>query len=172
MDLPTIAYWATLKGISLVGTGDWTHPLWLNELKSQLEEVKEGIYKLKFPISNFQFPNNFQIPNSPTSRALRGAGNFQIPNSKFQDPNSGVRFLLATEISSIYSQGGRQRRIHNLVLAPSFAVVEKINEALRAVGCNLDSDGRPIIGLSSRQLCELVFSISDCLTGTMSSIVP
>lgn len=75
-----------------------------------------------------------------------------------------VSFILASEISSIYSQAGQSRRIHNLVLAPSFGVVEKINASLRGRGANLMSDGRPIIGLSSPELCELVFSVSaDCL---------
>lgn len=75
-----------------------------------------------------------------------------------------VSFLLSTEISSIYKQGGQSRRIHNQILAPSLAVAEKINEALRNRGANLLSDGRPIVGLSSIEICDLVFSISpDCL---------
>jgi uncharacterized protein (TIGR00375 family) len=135
MIVSQIAFWATKKGINLVGTADWTHPLWLRELKENLEEAGEGIYKLKF----------------------------QIPNSKFQKEKS-VYFILAAEIASIYSQGGKVRRIHNLVLAPSFAVVEKINEKLRQVGVNLFADGRPTTGLSCPQLCELIFSVDkNCL---------
>ncbi len=72
--------------------------------------------------------------------------------------SDGPRFLLATEISSIYSQGGKTRRIHNLLFIPSFEAAEKISEALRNRGANLLSDGRPIIGLSSPDFCELVFS--------------
>jgi uncharacterized protein (TIGR00375 family) len=141
MVVSQIAFWAAKKGINLVGTADWTHPLWLRELKESLEEAGEGIYKLKS-----------QIPNSK----------FQT-NSKFQKEKS-VCFLLATEIASIYSQGGKVRRIHNLVLAPSFAVVEKINEKLRHFGVNLLADGRPITGLSGPQLCELIFSVDkNCL---------
>lgn len=130
MEPQTIAQWAAKKGIDLVATGDWTHPLWLKELESQLEEVEKGIYKLKsqFPISNFQ-----------------------------KEP----KFILSTEISSIYSQGGKLRRIHNLVLAPSFTTVYKINKELKRRGCNLMSDGRPIIGLSSKQLAELVWSCDE-----------
>jgi len=142
MIVPQIAFWAAKKGINLVGTADWTHPLWLRELKENLEEVGEGIYKIQ--------NSNFKIQNK-----------FQIQNSKLKN---GVYFVLATEVSSIYSQGGRVRRIHNLVLAPSFAVVEKINEKLRHAGVNLLADGRPMTGLSCPQLCELVFSVSEnCL---------
>jgi len=148
MELASIARWAAIKGISLVGTGDWTHPLWFNELKSQLEEMGEGVFKLArsaWRIANSRAPNHKASPQD--ERAI-----------------SNAQFLLTTEISSIYIQGGRQRRIHNLVFAPSFGVVEKINNALQEAGCNLSSDGRPVVGLSSRQLGELVFSISeDCL---------
>jgi PHP family Zn ribbon phosphoesterase len=138
MEVPIIAKWAAIKGISLVGTGDWTHPLWLNELKSQLEEVGEGVYKLKIKNEKLKIEQG------------KGIGN--------------VRFLLATEISSIYVQGGKQRRIHNLVLAPSFLVVERINNELLGRGCNLNSDGRPIVGLTAKELIELVLGVSDdCL---------
>jgi len=133
MVISQIAFWAAKKGINLVGTADWTHPLWLRELKGNLEEAGEGIYKLKSKIQNSKSQNN-------------------------------IWFVLATEISSIYSQGGKVRRIHNLVLAPSFAVVEKINEKLRHAGVNLLTDGRPMTGLSCAQLCEIVFSVDkDCL---------
>jgi len=133
MVVSQIAFWAEKKGINLAGTADWTHPLWLRELKESLEEAGEGIYKLKSKIQN--------------------------PKSK-----NSIRFILATEIASIYTQGGKVRRIHNLVLAPSFAVVEKINEKLRHFGVNLLADGRPTTGLSCPQLCELIFSVDkDCL---------
>ncbi|MGB9706756.1 MAG: endonuclease Q family protein [Microgenomates group bacterium] len=129
MVVPEIARWAEKKGINLVGTADWTHPLWLKELRQNLEEAGEGVYKIK--------------------------------NEKLKN---GIFFLLSTEISSIYTQSGKVRRIHNLVLAPSFSVVEKINEKLRNAGVNLFADGRPTTGLSCPQLCELIFSVSkDCL---------
>ena len=132
MVIPEIAKWARRKGIGLVGAPDWTHPLWLRELKENLEEVGEGVYKIK--------------------------------SSKLKVQSENVYFLLSTEISSIFSQHGRSHRIHNLVLAPSFSVVEKINNKLRSRGVNLLSDGRPITGLSSIELCELVFSVAkDCL---------
>lgn len=127
MMIPQIAKWAKRKGINLLATSDWTHPLWLRELKENLEETGEGIYSYK------------------------------------GEPKD-VFFLLSTEISSIYTQNGRPHRIHNLVFAPSFSVVEEINNQLRLRGANLLSDGRPITGLSSIEICELVFSVSpDCL---------
>jgi len=138
MTIPEIAFWAAKKGINLVGTADWTHPLWLRELRENLEEAGEGIYKLKIPACS--------------------AGR---QNSKSKNE---VYFVLAAEIASIYSQGGKVRRIHNLVLSPSFAVVEKINEKLRHAGVNLLADGRPMTGLSCPQLCEIVFSVDkNCL---------
>jgi uncharacterized protein (TIGR00375 family) len=144
MVVSQIAFWAAKKGINLVGTGDWTHPLWLRELKESLEEVGEGIYKLKSQISNVKTQN-------------------QVSNLKSDNPE-GVYFILTVEISSIYSQGGKVRRIHNLVLSPNFAVVDKINEKLRNAGVNLFADGRPTTGLSCPQLCELVFSVDkNCL---------
>lgn len=127
MVIPQIAKWAKRKGISLVGTADWTHPLWLRELRENLVEAGEGIYRYK-------------------------------------DEPKDVYFSLSTEISSIYTQGGKPHRIHNLVFAPSFSVVEEINNKLRSRGVNLLSDGRPVTGLSSIEICEVVFSISkDCL---------
>jgi uncharacterized protein (TIGR00375 family) len=144
MEVPMIARWAAIKGIALVGTGDWTHPLWLGQLKGYLEEVEEGVFGLK--------------------KEMWEVGSGELGDEIRSEKLEKVRFLLVTEISSIYTQGGKQRRIHNLVFAPSFSVVEGINNELLERGCNLNSDGRPIIGLSARNLAELVFSVSeDCL---------
>lgn len=133
MDIKGIAHWAQLKGINLVATGDWTHPLWLKEIQANLEEDGSGLLKIK-------------------------------SHNKLAKNNNGPAFLLATEISSIYSQGGKLRRIHNLVWAPSLKTVEKINKALNHRGAKLMSDGRPIVGLSSIELCDLVFDIDErCL---------
>jgi uncharacterized protein (TIGR00375 family) len=119
MDIAHIAEWAKLKGISLMGTGDFTHHLWLEELKAELEPSGNGLFVHK-----------------------------------------GVHFILSAEISSIYSKNNRTYRIHNLILAPSFATVDKINRALGAVG-NLASDGRPILGLDAAMLAHIVFDIDE-----------
>ncbi len=130
MVIPQISLWASKKGIGLVGTADFTHPLWFRELKTNLKEVGEGIYQVK---------NSLGRKINPL-------------------------FLLTTEISSIYTQDGRSHRIHNLIFAPNLSIVESINNKLRLRGVNLMSDGRPITGLSTPQLCEIVFSVSkDCL---------
>lgn len=125
MNLETMAFWATKKGLNVLSTGDWTHPMWIREIKQNLKEAEEGLFRLK------------------------------------TDKTSSMRFLLSVEISSIYSQGGQVRRIHNLIFSPSIETCEKINAELVKRGCNLGSDGRPIIGLSSINLCELVFSIDE-----------
>jgi len=123
MNLPTMAEWAGKKSIDLLATGDWTHPLHFNEIKSQLKENADGIFKLQ--------------------------------------ATEKVRYVLSTELSCIYSQGGATRRIHILVIAPSIATAEKINTALKNRGFNLMSDGRPILGISARDLAELIFSIDE-----------
>ena len=123
MVLPVMAEYAKKKGLDILTTGDFTHPLWFRGIKTQLEEYSEGIYKLK--------------------------------------DEKETLFMLTTEISSIYSQGGRTRRIHNLVFSPSVETCENINQELFKRGCNLTSDGRPIIGLSSKYLLELLLSIDE-----------
>jgi PHP family Zn ribbon phosphoesterase len=129
MVLPQIHAWAKRKGIGLMATGDWTHPLWMREIKEHLEEVGNGLLRLKQ-----QTTNNKEQGTAPL-------------------------FLLATEVSSIYSQGGRGHRVHTLIWVPSLASADKINKEMTRQGCNLMSDGRPIIGLSSIQVAELVFTI-------------
>lgn len=128
MILPEITRWAQIKGIDLVGTADFTHPLWFRELKANLEEAGEGIYKIK------NKNEKFKIEEKPL-------------------------FLLTTELSCIYRQDGRLRRIHLVIFAPNLTAVEKINEALGRRG-NLMSDGRPIFGLSAREITELVLTVS------------
>lgn len=132
MVVPKIWEWARRKGIDVVATGDWTHPLWLREIKASLEEDGNGLLKLK-----------------------KNAN----PEEKWESNDKDPLFLLATEVSSIYSQGGKVRRIHTLIWVSSIETAEKINKELIRRGANLISDGRPIIGLSSIQVAELVFAI-------------
>jgi len=132
MVIPEIARWANLKGIDLIGTGDFTHPLWLAELKRDLIPLNNGFYFYKNNLLEFK------TRKSP-------------------------RFILSAEISSIYSSGGRVRKIHNVVLAPSIETAEKINQALSKIG-NLHSDGRPILGLSAHDLAKIILNIdSRCM---------
>jgi len=125
MDLEEIARWAQKKGIDLVATSDWTHPLWFREIKSKLEEVEKGIYALK----------------------------------QGEEKLKKIRFILATEVSSIYSQNNKVYRIHNLIFAPSLTVGEKIINELSKRGVNLMADGRPTMGISARDLYALILEI-------------
>ncbi len=118
--LQTLEKYARLKGVTLLGTGDFTHPKWLDELKENLIEDGSGIL-----------------------------------NSK-----TGMKFILQGEISNIFTQGGKGRRIHNLLLAPDFETVEQINKALLKKG-RLDYDGRPMFGFSCIELVQMMRDISD-----------
>ncbi|MCD6471480.1 DNA helicase UvrD [bacterium] len=141
MDVLTINKWAKIKGIQIVGTGDFTHPLWLQELKENLEPAEPGLYKIKTRKQNNGL--DFKIGNSNT----------------FSEP----RFILTVEISNIYSKKGKVRKIHNIIFAPDFETVEKINTQLGWIG-NLKADGRPILGLDAKELVKIVLSVSpDCL---------
>ena len=141
MDVLTINKWAKIKGIQIIGTGDFTHPLWLQELKENLEPAEPGLYKIKTRKQNNGL--DFKIGNSNT----------------FSEP----RFILTVEISNIYSKKGKVRKIHNIIFAPDFETVEKINTQLGWIG-NLKADGRPILGLDAKELVKIVLSISpDCL---------
>lgn len=125
MDLKEIAFWAKKKGINLVSTADWTHPLWFREIKENLVEETAGIFKLK--------------------------------DGSFKE----IKFILSTELSSIYSQNEKVHRIHNLVFAPSLATAEKIIKKLQKAGVNLIADGRPTMGISCQNLLELLLSTDD-----------
>jgi uncharacterized protein (TIGR00375 family) len=131
MNLEELDRWAAQKGILIMGTGDFTHPKWFSEIQEKLEPAEEGLFKLK---------KEYKLPT------LSG---------KFAE----TRFILSVEISSIYSQGGKVRRVHNIIILPDFASVEKLNNYLNLIG-NLASDGRPILGLSSKELLKIVLNIS------------
>jgi len=128
--------WAQKKGITVIGTGDFTHAGWLSELQEKLQPAENGLYQLK--------------PELQKTLAER------IPRSC----SSPVRFVLSGEISCIYKRGGRTRKIHNLILMPDFESVKDLNARLSRIG-NLKSDGRPILGLDSRDLLEIVLETSD-----------
>ena len=126
-DLPHLDLWARKKGIALVGTGDFTHPAWRQELQEQLLPAEEGLYRLK------------EAYRLPWDSAW---------------PQGEPRFLVTGEISSIYKQGGKTRKVHNVLLLPSLEAAEKLARRLERIG-NLQADGRPILGLSSHDLLEL-----------------
>jgi len=131
MDLENLDKWARIKGIKVLGTGDFTHPEWFNNLKQKLEPAEPGLFRIK--------------------------------NQELGIKKNETRFILTTEISCVYTKKGRVRKIHIIIFAPSFEVVEKINVQLGWVG-NLKSDGRPILGLDAKELAKIALNASsECL---------
>lgn len=126
-----LAAWARIKGIQIVGTGDFTHPGWLRRLKEELEPAEPGLFRLR---------DESRIPEI-------------FPGVRSATPP--VRFLLSAEVSSIYKRHGATRKVHNLLYVPDFAAAERINTRLAAIG-NIEADGRPILGLDSRNLLEIL----------------
>ena len=125
-DLPHLDWWARRKGIRMVGTGDFTHPAWRAELREQLVPAGEGVYTLR---------QDLRLPDVA--------------------PGEAPRFVITGEISCIYKRHGRTRKVHNLILLPSLEAADELSARLEAIG-NIHSDGRPILGLDSRDLLELV----------------
>lgn len=130
-------YWAKVKGIKVVGTGDISHPGWLTELQTKLVPAEEGLYKLK------------------NSKSL------DLPYSFAPDHNT--RFILSGEISNIYKKNNKTRKVHNLVFFPYFKNVKNFQIKLESLGKNIRSDGRPILGMDCKDLLEICLDISqDC----------
>jgi DNA helicase-2/ATP-dependent DNA helicase PcrA len=136
-DLEHLAWWAGRKGIAVVGTGDFTHPAWREELGSKLVPADEpGLFRLR--------PELERAVHETLPPACR----------------TPVRFMLSSEISTIYKRDERTRKVHHLLYAPSLDAVDEITRRLLRVG-NLASDGRPILGLDSRDLLEITLSGGD-----------
>lgn len=129
-NLAGLAGWAGVKGIDVVGTGDFTHPGWRHVLREMLVEAEPGFFRLQ----------NDAIP-SPLP------GYSSIPSS--------ARFILSAEISCIYRRHGTVRKVHNLVYVPDMASAERVAFRLAGIG-NIEADGRPILRLDSRDLLEII----------------
>jgi len=132
MSPESIWKWAQLKGISVIATGDFTHPLWFKELNEKLEPSGTGLFTLKREFSSGHIPDSCR---------------------------ADVFFLLSAEISCIYRKKDKTRKIHSLVYVPDFAAAARINTALSRIG-NLAADGRPILGLDAKDLLEIVLQAS------------
>ena len=135
-DLEHLAWWAGRKGIAVVGTGDFTHPAWREELAAKLVPAEPGLFRLAPDLE----------------RDVLGT----LPPAC----RTPVRFLLSSEISTIYKRDGRTRKVHHLLYAPSLGAVDEITRALARIG-NLAADGRPILGLDSRDLLEITLAGDD-----------
>lgn len=144
-DLEHLAIWARKKGISLVGTGDFTHPAWNAELKDKLVPAEPGLFRLR---PDLEKAVEQQLP--PACRTDRTA----------------TRFMLSVEISTIYKKGDKTRKIHHLIYTPDFEATDRVIHSLSKIG-NLKSDGRPILGLDSRHLLEITLE-----SGLGSYLVP
>ena len=125
--------WARKKGITLLGTGDMTHPLWRQELKDKLIPAEPGLFRLK---------DEFVLPEAA------------------HYPGKSPRFVLSGEISSIYKKDGKTRKVHSLILLPGFREADAFAARLEKIG-NIHSDGRPILGLPCRDLLEIMLEISE-----------
>jgi PHP family Zn ribbon phosphoesterase len=167
MTIEGIAGWAKKKEIDLVATGDWTHPMWMREITEKLEEDGSGLLHLKHALIGNENLDASSVESSnststTTVKSSEAAQNFvssrRESNLQPATRNPQPRFLLSTEISCIFSQGGKGRRVHTLVWVPTISAAQKINKELTKQGCNLLSDGRPIIGLSLIQLAEVILN--------------
>src|SRR5580692_8200618 len=132
-DIEHLSWWALRKGLRVLGTGDFTHPAWSAELKETLVEAEPGLFRIRPDLEQRLFRD------TPASCA------------------GTVRFMLSVEISTIYRRDDRTRKVHHLIYAPSFEAADRVTAALARIG-NLASDGRPILGLDSRDLLEITLS--------------
>ncbi|MEK6590431.1 MAG: endonuclease Q family protein [Nitrospinota bacterium] len=124
--------WAQLKGIKVIGSGDFTHPKWFKELREKIEPAGNGLFLLK-----------------------KGFQKDDIPDTCKSD----VFFLLSAEVSCIYRKKGKTRRIHSIILIPDFTDAARINTALSRRG-NLNADGRPILGIDTKELLKIIIDVS------------
>ncbi len=136
LDLEHLFIAARQKGITLVGTGDITHPAWVEEISGKLIPAEPGLFRLK--------------------PEIEGALQAEIPAACAGE----VRFVLQGEISNIYKKGERTRKNHQVVLLPDLEAARRFNGKLDAIG-NITSDGRPILGLDARDLLEILLDVSD-----------
>ena len=124
-------FWARKKGISLIGTGDFTHPVWREELKERLVSEGNGLYRLR---------------------------DEYVKEESRKFPGEGTHFVVSGEISSIYKKNGKTRKVHNVILLPGLEVADAMAQRLEKIG-NIHSDGRPILGLDSHDLLEMMLDV-------------
>lgn len=120
LNFANLEKWAKVKGLNLLGTGDFTHPEWFKEIQAKLTDDGTGILKSK----------------------------------------AGMNFVLQNEVSLIYSQGGKGRRVHIILLAPNIDIVKQINDYFMKKG-RVDYDGRPIFKIPCPELTESMKKISE-----------
>ncbi|MGH3821732.1 MAG: UvrD-helicase domain-containing protein [Pseudonocardiaceae bacterium] len=136
-DLEHLSWWARRKGITLVGTGDFTHPAWFDHLRENLLPAEPGLFRLREDLDR---DITRRLPPSVAA--------------------ADIRFMLSVEISTIYKRAEHTRKVHHLVYVPDFDAAVEFNRRLGRIG-NLGSDGRPILGLDSRDLLEITLECGD-----------
>jgi uncharacterized protein (TIGR00375 family) len=130
MEPVSLAAWGNKKGLNLLGTGDFTHPVYLAELKKKLEQAEFGLFRIK--------------------------------EDRSRPRISDVRFILSSEVALFFREGGKARKIHLILVAPSFEAVDRINALFRPYG-RLEEDGRPKLSLSLSTCMSMVREVSsDC----------
>ena len=134
LNLEHLNKWGQIKGLSVIATGDITHPKWLQEMRDKLQEGEQGLFRLK----------------DESRRTTQS----EVPGACASD----VQFMLSGEISTIYKKAGRVRKVHSVVFMPSLDAVERFQKKLDQIG-NIHSDGRPILGLDTRDLLEITLEI-------------
>ena len=138
-DLEHLAVWGAKKGIGVVGTGDFTHPAWRQELNEKLVSAGPGLYRLRPDIER-------ELSRSIPAGCGASGG---LP-----------QFMLSVEISTIYKKDGKTRKVHHLIYVPDLAKAEVVAARLGRMG-NVSSDGRPILGLDSRDLLEVTLEAGE-----------
>ncbi len=143
LTIPNLDKWAKIKGVNLITVADFTHPVWIKECEENLvEDENSGFYFYK--------------------KALRQASDYAKATSDKQDYKKNLtRFMFTTELAFIYKQGGKTRRVHDVILAPNLKAVKKLNVELNKRGFNLKSDGRPILGMPDKDFLKLAKEIDE-----------
>ncbi len=150
LELPNISAAAEKKGIDIISTGDFTHPAWFKHLEENLVEDTQGIYRLKLPPPLTPPPAGGDIFSSP----LEGEARRGLVQSK-------TRFVLGTEIACIYKHKDKTRRLHLLIFAPNLETAKKFNTVLESRGVNIRSDGRPMMGISAKEILSICLEIDE-----------
>lgn len=133
LELPKIAATCAIRGVDIVATGDFTHPAWIQHIKESLAEENEGVYVLK----------------TPSEPPLKG------------EERPKTRFVIGTELAVIKKHKEQTRRLHLCVFAPNIETAEKFNKKLESDGFNLRSDGRPILGMTAKELLQYMLEIDE-----------
>ncbi len=137
-DLPRLAEWAARKGITVLGTGDFTHPAWLEELETLLRPAEPGLFRLERDVERAVYERLPQACRRP------------------------VRFMLQVEIATIQPGTSRAHKVHHLIYVPTLDAARALRRRLGRIG-NLDADGRPILGIAARDLLEITLEVGrDC----------